>query len=326
MTSPDPLVALVADIGGTNTRVALADGPLVRSGSVKRYKNAEHRDLAHVLSRFLEECGSPEVDAACVAVAGPVRDGVGQLTNHDWTFDRDTLGRATGAQILAILNDLQAQGHALPHLDPANVTRICQGQPASEHAAQMVMGVGTGFNAASVFRTELGVFVPPSESGHVSLPVHDQDDLKIARFIEDEHGFAAVEEVLSGRGLEMLYRVHAHAADSDARPKAAEIMDACQSHADPVAERAVADFARFMGRVAGDLALIMLPFGGLYLVGGVSRALAPYLQRFGFAEAFRDKGRFSGFLDQFPVHVVEDDYAALTGAASHLIDLARRRD
>jgi glucokinase len=64
-----------------------------------------------------------------------------------------------------------------------------------------------------------------------------------------------------------------------------------------------------------------LPFGGIFLVGGVSRAFAPYLERFGFGEAFRDKGRFAGFMSNFSVSVVEDDYAALTGSAAHLVDL-----
>jgi glucokinase len=70
--------------------------------------------------------------------------------------------------------------------------------------------------------------------------------------------------------------------------------------------------------VSGDLALQNLPFGGLYLVGGVARAIAPYLDQFGFAEAFFAKGRFADFMRNFPVSVIEDDYAALIGSAQFL--------
>jgi glucokinase len=77
-----------------------------------------------------------------------------------------------------------------------------------------------------------------------------------------------------------------------------------------------------LGSVAGNLALIQLPFGGVYLVGGVSQAFAPYLGDYGFVEAFRDKGRFAGFMSNFGVGVIEDDYAALTGCAAHLVSLA----
>jgi glucokinase len=76
-----------------------------------------------------------------------------------------------------------------------------------------------------------------------------------------------------------------------------------------------------MGHVLGDLALGHLPFAGVYLIGGVARAFTPWLAEFGFAEAFRAKGRFSGFMEQFGVQVVTDDYAALTGCASHLAKL-----
>ena len=70
--------------------------------------------------------------------------------------------------------------------------------------------------------------------------------------------------------------------------------------------------------------MIQLPFGGVYLVGGVARAFAPYLAQFGFAEAFRDKGRFAGFMGNFTVSVIEDDYAALTGSAAHLKSLTKQ--
>ena len=72
-----------------------------------------------------------------------------------------------------------------------------------------------------------------------------------------------------------------------------------------------------LGRVAGDLALVHLPFQGLYLIGGVARAFSPYFAK-GFTTAFRDKGRFSDFMDDFPVYIIEDDYAALEGCADHL--------
>ncbi len=72
--------------------------------------------------------------------------------------------------------------------------------------------------------------------------------------------------------------------------------------------------------VCGNLALQNLPFGGLYLIGGVARSVSPWFDRFGFAAAFRDKGRFTSFMDSFPVHLVTDDYAALTGCAGHLTE------
>ena len=96
------LTALVADLGGTNTRVALTDGAKVRTETIKRFRNSEHPDLPSVLSAYMTD-QSVTPDAACVAMAGPVRDGVGELTNLSWTVERNAVAKATGAATVAVL-------------------------------------------------------------------------------------------------------------------------------------------------------------------------------------------------------------------------------
>lgn len=307
-------LSLVADIGGTNTRVALARGPVVDRGTVTRYANAEHADLSAVLARYLSDrrVGDAQITGVCVAAAGPVHDGVADLTNLDWRIDRATLGRSLSAERVAVLNDLQAQGHAIGHIDAADLEEIVPQPEVSDLAAKLVVGLGTGFNACPVFDTAGGRFVPPSEAGHVSLPACDGAMERLIAAMVRDHGFASVEEVLSGRGISYLHKVlHAETAEPAAimaRLEAGEAM----------AHETGRAFVQVMGTVVGDLALGHLPFGGIYLVGGVTRAFAPWLGRFDMAGAMRAKGRFSEFMEQFGVFVVKDDYAALTGCASHL--------
>ncbi len=316
--TPPARTLLVADVGGTNTRVALASGSTLRTDTITRFKNATYPGLETVLRTYMEQQGINDIDGASVAVAGPVRDGCGVMTNLDWSIDRETLIRATGAEQVAVLNDLQAQGHALGLIDDDNLRTVVSGPAPAEHAGRLVIGVGTGFNAAPVHDTLHGRFVPPSESGHANLPIRTAEDLRLCHFVETAHGFPAIEDVLSGRGLERVYRWHASEADNPAERSAADIMAACNTGDDDIARAAVATFIRLLGTVCGNLSLVHLPFGGLYLVGGVARAMAPHFQDFGFAEAFRDKGRFAGFMQNFAVHIVEDDYAALTGLIAHL--------
>jgi glucokinase len=323
MPHPTDTLTIVADIGGTNTRVALAKGSEVLAGTIRRYANADHPGLEPVLRRYLAEEGDIDPIAACVAVAGPVREGRAELTNLDWSIDGETLARATRAEVTAILNDLQAQGHALGFIDPTLTRSVIPFPPASPDAAKLVVNVGTGFNIAAVFDGAGGRLVPPAEAGHVTLPVRDETDLRLARFVGAAHGFASVEEVLSGRGLVQVHDWLGQEEGDPSRATAAEIMAAVARGGETRATRAARVFVRMLGAVSGDLALTMLPFGGLWLVGGVARAFAPYLEEFGFVEAFRDKGRFSEFMEGFGVGVVEDDNAALTGCASHLAGLLR---
>ena len=327
MTHTPNTLSVVADIGGTNTRVALAEGTQVLPETIRRYANKDFPGLETVLRRFIEEEEQVDAAAACVAVAGPVRDGKAHLTNLDWSIDAATVARATQAETVSILNDLQAQGHALGHLHDDHVMPIIEatGDLPSPHAARLVVGVGTGFNAAPVFETAAGRLVPPSECGHANLPIRTERELRLCQSVSTAHGFPAVEDVLSGRGLERVYAFIGEEAGQPQEAAAADIMKSCGDGSDPRATEAVELFSRMLGTVCGNLALIQLPFGGVYLVGGVARAFAPYLGQFGFADAFRDKGRFAGFMSNFSVSVVTDDYAALTGSAAHLAALTAGR-
>lgn len=326
MGHPADTYSLVADIGGTNTRVALADGRQIVAGTIRRYSNTQFPGLESVLQRYIADEGGVDPKAACVAVAGPVREGRANMTNLDWTIDKETLARATKAETVAILNDLQAQGHALGHLDPSHIRSILPGPEGQPNAARLVVGVGTGFNAAPVFELAQGRIVAPSECGHANLPIRNEMELQLCQFVSTAHGFPAVEDVLSGRGLERVYAFLSKEAGAPSERTAKDIMQSCTDGSDKRAEEAARLFTQMLGTVCGNLSLIQLPFGGVYLVGGVARAFAPHLMNFGFGDAFRDKGRFAGFMSNFAVHVIEDDYAALTGSAAHLVALSEQSE
>ena len=319
MTHSADLPVILADIGGTNTRVALARGGSVCHETIRRFSNAESDGLPAILHAYLAEERVTRCAGACVAAAGPVQGGVAEMTNLSWRITPDDVRAATGATTVAILNDLQAQGYALDRLAVQSLRTILGGASPLKPGPRLVIGVGTGFNAAPVHQSRKGLLVAASECGHQSLPVRTETDLRLTRFVEAAHGFAGIEDVLSGRGLERLYAFAAQEAGQPATLNAAAIMERIATGSDPVAKRTCALFLTLLGRVAGDLALTHLPFGGLYLVGGVARAFTPYLAQ-GFTAAFRDKGRFSDFMDDFPVHVIEDDYAALEGCAARLAE------
>jgi glucokinase len=318
MPAAQDTLAVVADIGGTNTRVALSRGTEVEAQTIRRYRNADASGIEGILRDYLAEMNVTPM-AACVAMAGPVLDGRGTLTNLDWLVDRNRIAQATGAETVAVLNDLQAQGHALAHIGPGSLMNLLPGETASPQAARLVVGVGTGLNAAPVYRLGNQTLVPPAEAGHITIPVQDEDELRLMRDVAQYHGTPGIEDVLSGRGFERIYRWMSREAGSGVELAAADIMAALGS--DPLADKTVALFVRLLGRYAGNLALVTLPFGGVYLCGGVAQHFGPHLLSNGFAQAFCDKGRFGPFMERFPVHLITDDYAALTGCAGHLVEV-----
>lgn len=318
-------LAILADIGGTNTRVALASGTRVLTDTIRRYPNAEAKargeDIAHILRDYLATTGA-RPEGVCVAAAGPVQDGVATMTNLDWTMDAAKLSAATGAARVAILNDLQAQGHALGHIPAANLRRIVDG-PAPAAGSMLVVGLGTGVNAAPVHGQGAARVVPPSECGHVNMPVRSEEDFRLLRFVEGllslrgEVAHCGVEEVLAGRGLGNLHAFAAAEAGRTGEAQSAEVLRLLEAQ-DPVAQHAARLYTRILGQMLADLALIHLPYGGIYLIGGMARAMTPHFARFGLDTTFREMRRVDLLTTDFSITVVEDDFAALTGCAAWL--------
>lgn len=313
---PTAPLSLVADIGATNSRIALAEGGAVLEPSLRRYRNADQGSLPDLLRSYLDKTGA-RPEAACIALAGPVRDGVGRLTNLAWKIDLPTLGDCTGAARPGLLNDLQAHGYALEALPEVALRTIRRGQPAAPGATRLVIGIGTGFNSAAVYTGPGGRYVTASETGHITLPCFSTADLEMAHHITAGARHAAVEDALSGPGLERLHGWLTTHAGTPHAATAPEIMTGVAA-GEPAALETLRLFLRLLGTVVGDLALSTLPFGGIYLAGAVGRAIAPHLPGYGFAEAFADKGRFAGLMAAFPIRVIEDDTAALIGCVSYL--------
>lgn len=311
-------LSVVADIGGTNTRVALCQNGKILEDTIRRYRNAQNAGIGPILDDYL---GAQQVTpvAVCVDMAGPVHDGVGTLTNLDWKVDAASLKAGTGAARVAVLNDLQAQGFAVAHLGHDSLLPVLTGRDPAKDAVRLVVNVGTGLNAVPVYSQGGRTMVPPAEAGHISLLARTAEELRLIDWIADRHGQPGVEDVLSGRGLERLYAWVCHDEGDGVPLSAAEVMAGFEA-GQPRAQRAARLFVHILGRYTGDLALTTLPFGGIYLVGGVIRHLGPHLRTLGFAAAFADKGRFNAYMTQFPVDLVTDDYAALRGCAAHLAE------
>lgn len=300
---------LLADLGGTNTRVGLATPSGLITDSARSYANAEYSGLATLLAAYLADMGRPTVSALCAGVAGPVRGAAAQLTNHSWFIDSADLTSATGAGRVILINDLQAQGYALDDLTPDSVTPLFAGATAPKGATRLVLGLGTGCNIAVVHDTTTGLLVPPSESGHSSLPACDGDLADLITHLAETHPHRPIECALSGPGLQNIWRF---LGGAEATP--AKIIEA-QAAGDRMAGQAIELFAQLLGKAAGDLALTHLPMGGLYLIGGMARAIAPHLQRSGFHDAFTAKGPYASIMRDIPIRLITDDLAALHGCA-----------
>lgn len=308
-----PALSIVGDIGGTNSRLGLAQGERVLPESLRSYRNATLAGPEALLATYRDDIAHGAIDALCLAVAGPVRGRQAQMTNLGWFFEADSLGEQTGAGQVRLLNDLQAQGHALPALPAGALCTLRPGQPAPATATRLVLGIGTGFNAAPVHTDGTRIVVPASECGHATLPQTTEPQRALARALERRHGHATIEEALCGRGLVTL-----HGFLGGGEATSAAIIAALKAGEARALETG-ALYAGLLGAVLADMALVHLPYGGIYLIGGMARALAPHLDALGLEAAYRRPGTpCDDILAAIGLHVVEDDTAALLGCAAAL--------
>lgn len=294
---------LLADIGASHTRLALATAEGVRTGTARRLANADFATPEALVATCL---GDPRVTAICAGVAGPVRGGAARLTNRDWCIDAGALARLTGADRVHLMNDLQAQAMALDDLDPACLTPILPGT-ADPDGPRMVLGLGTGSNIAVAHRVGGRLFVPPAEAGHSGLPHLDATANDLIATLGREIAHKPYEALLSGPGLERLHRLRG----GEIREAPAIVAGAERGEA--AARETLALFSRMLGTVTGNLALTHMATGGVYLIGGTARAVAPHLSETGFAESFAARGPYASIMQNMPVTLITDDNAALTG-------------
>lgn len=304
------MTLLVADIGGTNTRVALID-PILGTTDSARFENDLFGSFYGVLDQYTSTRSIPALDGCCFAVAGPVTSGRARLTNRDWSFDAGQISDVlpvVPARPVELINDLVALGYALATLAPDQMLQIKPAtQPDPPNSQTLVVGLGTGFNVCAV--TD-GPAVVEAELGHGSLPSSVYKVLYQAIGAEADQ-FATVEDLFSGGGLSRLHRV----VSGGQELRGQDIMAAYDATVQYSALQSGELIGRLLGGLTRELVFQYAPFAGIHFAGGAARGILQSDARLAFLEAFHAPGRFADYVDQVPVRLITDDGAALIGAA-----------
>lgn len=305
---------LLADIGATNTRCALADA----KGQVLLAESFRNDDFAGVADILLAYLGrrrqSDQPRRAALGVAAPVGlDDEIKMINRDWHFSQSELQQRLSLSRLIVVNDFAAVAHSLPHWRDSELTTISAGASVAE-ATRCVLGPGSGLGMAAIVPGPEGWNVAAGEGGHVTLPARNDAEEKIIQKLREQLDHVSAEKVISGPGLMNLYRAVAAVAgrNADAESPAA-ISAGAETSGDVLAKETMAHFFRFLGTVTADLALVTGATGGVYLAGGILPKLKTQLLDSDFRNRFEDKGRYRDYLRNIPVHLITDPFPAFKG-------------
>ena len=308
-------IVLLGDIGATNARFALlADGVL---GPITWIEVASHPQFGDAVAALLQaQFRDTAVSDALLAVAGPVVGGRCAFTNCPWTIDAGEVRDRFDFDTVRVINDFEATALSLPHLVEQDL-RALGGGRAVPGAPMAVLGPGSGLGVACLVGDGAHRIVVPSEGGHATMPASSRREDAILDHLRERFGHVSAERVLSGPGLENLYRAVAAVDGIEAPPRnAVEITNAALRDSGETAWAALDMFCAMLGAFAGNVALTYGARGGVYIAGGIAPRILDHLAGSAFRQRFEHKGRFRPYLEAIPTNVIVHPAATFLGLKS----------
>jgi glucokinase len=308
---------LIGDIGGTNARFAILVDSYAEPKEFPIVQTAAFATIDQAIQTAILDRTSVQPRSAVLAVAGPVDGDEIALTNCDWVVRPRVMFEQLGLSDIVVLNDFEAQALAVVALGAEHMEKIGPGEP-EPLGSRVVLGPGTGLGVAGLIHACHRWIPVPGEGGHMDIGPRTARDREVFPHIEPIEGRISGEQILCGRGLVNTYRAVAKADGVTPRfTSPAEITGAALEKSDPVAEEALSMFVTCLGRTAGDLALVFMSRGGVYLTGGIAQKIVPALKNGTFRAAFEDKAPHRELLRSMPVYVITHPLAALAGLAAY---------
>ncbi|MGK7928440.1 MAG: glucokinase [Spirulina sp.] len=325
---------LAGDIGGTKTILQAVEATEAGLKPIfeAKYPSQDYPDLVPIAREFLASAAGElgkelQPEKACFAIAGPVESDRCTLTNLHWILDGRRLETELGIPKVRLINDFAAIGYGIFGLKPEDIHSL-QDVPADENAPIAIIGAGTGLGEGFVIPQGQGYRVFASEGGHADFAPRNEREFKLLQYFHEVRQLqrVSVERVVSGMGIAAIYEflkslgeipespeIGAAIAQEDADIGAIVSRGATEG-GDLLCKEALNLFIEAYGAEAGNLALKLLPYGGLYIAGGIAAKILPVLQEGKFMTAFKTKGRVSPVLDRVPIRVILNPQVGLLGA------------
>lgn len=336
-------LVIAGDIGGTKTILRLVktkEGSDIESLAEQTYRSQDYPDLVPIVEDFLAG-DRPRPEAACFAIAGPVVEQTSQLTNLSWSLEAITLKARLGIPKVSLINDFAAVSYGVLGLDPRQDLHTLQNVDSRPSSPIAIVGAGTGLGQGFLIPQGAGQYqVFASEGGHTDFAPRNSLEWGLLEYLREQKQInrVSVERVVSGQGIVSIYQ---YLRDSQFAPETPEIgqnirtweRDFPTTPIDPgaIISRAAAEggdrlctqamqmFIEAYAAEAGNLCLKLLPYGGLYIAGGIAAKILPLIEASNFLPILKQKGRVSSVLDRVPIHIVLNSRVGLLGSVLYAL-------
>ncbi len=324
-TKDKKIVNLIADIGGTNIRLAQADAQSeTKFTDIETYQCAKFSSLIDVIALYIESKNIADTCInACLAIACPTDSDIISMTNLPWQFSQQALIKTLNLNSLTMINDYTAIAMAIPLLNDNQKVKIGGGEAVADKPIA-VCGPGTGLGVAHLVPVSISGTNQwhcfSGEGGHVDFAVVDELDMKIFQYLQTIKVRVSYEQLLSGYGLEQIYQaICSINGKSESKLTAAEISQQAVSGSCTLCQQTLGQFCKILGSFAGNLALTLNCQGGVYIAGGIVPRFIEFFENSEFRARFEAKGRLSHITVQSPTYIITEDQPGLLGAAAFLL-------
>ncbi|QYX31088.1 glucokinase [Sphaerospermopsis torques-reginae] len=336
---------LAGDIGGTKTILRLVESSNslgLKTLYEESYRSGDFPDLVPIVQKFLAAANTSTgnistPEKACFAIAGPVVKNTAKLTNLAWFLDTERLAQQLNIPAISLINDFAAVGYGIFGLTTQDLVTLQVGKYQPD-APMAVIGAGTGLGQGFLIKQGNQYQVFPSEGGHADFAPRNELEFQLLKYLLAKHDIqrASVERVVSGLGITSIYQFLRDRQIDTENPEIAQIVrtweqetgkaektvdpgaaigSAALEKSDRLSEQTIQMFVEAYGAEAGNLALKLLPYGGLYIAGGIAPKILPLMQNGSFMLNFTQKGRMRSLLEEIPVHIILNQQVGLIGAA-----------
>ncbi|MCT6699334.1 glucokinase [Rheinheimera sp. 4Y26] len=310
--------AIVADIGGTNARFSRVNLSTLELDHVVVYPCADFASLTLALSYYQSTQQLQDIAHVAVAIACPVNGDLVKMTNFHWQFSISQIKAELELAEFIVLNDFTAVAMSLPALKDNEKIKFGAGE-SDANKPMAVLGAGTGLGVGHLIPTAHGYIPLPGEGGHTDWTAQNEQEWFIQRYLAAHYGHVSPERLLSGPGIESLYLAIAAYRGLTVEPmSAADISTHALNNSNELCAAVIEQFFASLGALAGDLALTLSTFGGVYVAGGIVPKLLPLLEQSEFRTRFEAKGRFTDFNRRIATYVVTAEQPGLLGCAVYL--------
>ncbi len=279
----------------------------------KKYICADYPHLNAVLEQFYHDAQLHigDIYRLVLALPAPIQDTQEiVLTNLSWTIHQTPLQQQFQIPHIHFINDLQASAYGLAYIHPDNKITINAGiyKPACN---AWVIGLGTGLGVAAKLPSEQ---IVASEGGHMDYAPTSEIQFALWQWLQKKWSHVSYERVLSGTGLVNIYQfLQLHHRQTCISIDTYHILNQAQQQ-HPIAVQCVTLFTQICAGFISNLALLLQPHTGIYIVGGLAANISHLLCHHTFLDTYQDKGRMSELVKNIPVYLILDDKIGVYGS------------